>query len=287
MSTASEPRQLSVSKCYGGSLYKFAHQSTSLGCEMKFSAFVPAGQAAAYPALFFLSGLTCNEDNFITKAGAIRKASELGLILVCPDTSPRGLNIEGEEDGWDFGTGAGFYVNATEAKWKNYQMDSYVNRELFEVLPKVLPIDLARVSIFGHSMGGHGALVSFLRNLGKYRSVSAFSPICNPVECPWGVKAFTGYLGSSVESWKQYDATELVKTYRGPKIEILVDQGSADSFLDNQLRPESLLKAASENPSHVQVNYRLQPGYDHSYWFIQTFVDDHLEFHAKALFVNQ
>jgi S-formylglutathione hydrolase len=203
----------------------------------------------------------------------------LGIALICPDTSPRGIAIEGDNDSWDFGTGAGFYVNATNPKWKPYQMYDYVNHELFELVQQELPLDKNRVSIFGHSMGGHGALISALKNPQKYRSVSAFAPICNPINCPWGVKAFTGYLGDDKESWKEYDATELASKYAGPQLNVLIDQGSKDQFLiQQQLLPERF----SENKSSkITLEYHLREGYDHSYWFIQSFVDSHLEFHSK------
>ncbi|KAJ3093106.1 hypothetical protein HK102_009539, partial [Quaeritorhiza haematococci] len=271
--------ELSRSKCHGGHIIKYQHTSPLLGCDMKFSVFVPASaENRKFPAVYFLSGLTCNEDNFITKACAVKPAARLGIVLICPDTSPRGLNIEGENDSWDFGSAAGFYVDATELKWKNYQMYSYVTKELPQLVSANLPVDPARVSIFGHSMGGHGALVCALRNPGAYKSVSAFAPISNPVNCPWGVKAFTGYLGS-VEAGKRYDGSELLKGYSGPKLDILVDQGSADAFLKEQLKPEALVKAAEGKEGSISLTVRMQDGYDHSYWFIQTFVEEHLEFH--------
>ncbi|EGF78255.1 hypothetical protein BATDEDRAFT_30493 [Batrachochytrium dendrobatidis JAM81] len=276
---------LSQSKTFDGIVFKYSHDSTLLACKMKFSVFLPKSVSKAIPALYFLSGLTCNEDNFITKAGAIKKASQLGLALICPDTSPRGLGIDGEDDSWDFGSGAGFYVNATESKWSRYQMYSYIMHELPELVNAHLPIDPSRVSIFGHSMGGHGALVCALGNPGHFKSVSAFAPISNPIHCKWGVKAFGGYLGTeNKESWKQYDATELASKYTGPKLAVLIDQGSEDSFLqDGQLLPDRFVASANTNESHLLVEYRLQEGYDHSYWFISTFVDDHLEFHWKHL----
>ncbi|KAJ3296019.1 hypothetical protein HK104_002050 [Borealophlyctis nickersoniae] len=250
---------------------------------MKFNVFTPpqTNESQRFPVLYFLSGLTCTEDNFIQKAGAARKAAQLGIVLVCPDTSPRGLNIQGEEDSWDFGTGAGFYVDATEPKWKNYRMYSYVTDELPKAVNSSLPVDPSRVSVFGHSMGGHGALITALKNPGKYKSVSAFAPIANPTECEWGKKAFGGYLGSAnKEAWKAYDASILLKSYAGPPLKILVDQGAQDSFLKDQLLVEKLKHA---NNSKAEVELRMQEGYDHSYYFIQTFVDDHLEFHAKFL----
>jgi len=215
--------------------------------------------------------------NFITKAGAQRYASQYGIFLVAPDTSPRGCNIPGEADSWDFGVGAGFYVDATEEKWKkNYNMYSYVTKELSEIVNKHFPVIPDRQSISGHSMGGHGALICTLKNPGEYKSCSAFSPICNPVICPWGKKAFSGYLGSDEETWKAYDATELTKSYTGPSPNILIDQGTEDKFLEEQLLPHSLQAA-----KHVQV--RMQKGYDHSYYFISTFIEDHIAHHAQFL----
>ncbi|KAL2917644.1 hypothetical protein HK105_202931 [Polyrhizophydium stewartii] len=287
--------QISAAACHGGTVLKLAHASPLLGCDMKLSVFLPAGAAlrpsdaavdaaARLPTLLFLSGLTCNEDNFITKACAVRTAARLGLVLVCPDTSPRGLGIAGEDDSWDFGTGAGFYVDATEPKWARYQMFSYITRELPALLQAQLPVDPLRMSIFGHSMGGHGALVCALRNPGTFKSVSAFAPISNPINCPWGHKAFGGYLGTdNKDAWKAYDATELTRGYSGPEVPVLVDQGAEDSFLKNgQLLPDNLVAAAASNP-RMHLEYRLHKDYDHSYWFIQTFIDDHLEFHHKHL----
>ncbi|KAJ3275907.1 hypothetical protein HDV01_006773 [Terramyces sp. JEL0728] len=238
---------------------------------MKFSVFKPESIKGT---LFFLSGLTCNEDNFIQKSCALSKASELGLILVCPDTSPRGLGIQGEDDAWDFGTGAGFYVDATVEKYKNYRMYSYVTEELYDLVAKEFSIDKSKVGIFD-SMGGHGALICALRNPDKFKTVSAFAPICNPLNCAWGKKAFTGYL---VDKWSAYDATELKKGYAGPPKKILIDQGDQDQFLKEQLLPLNFVSAKNDL---VSVNYREHQGYDHSYWFIQTFINDHLEFHSS------
>jgi len=238
------------------------------------------------PVVIWLSGLTCNEQNFITKSGFQKTASELKLIVVCPDTSPRGCNIEGESERYDFGVGAGFYVNATEEKWKhNFRMYSYINEELHEVIKKNFNKceELVNLSIFGHSMGGHGALISFLKNPNKYKSVSAFAPICNPVNCEWGKFAFNGYLGSNQDAWKEYDATCLMNSYVGKECTILIDQGSEDNFLkQNQLLPENFSEAVKLNKS-AKVDLRYQEGYDHSYYFIATFVREHLEFHAKFL----
>eukprot|EP00012_Vannella_robusta_P001696 CAMPEP_0206186550 /NCGR_PEP_ID=MMETSP0166-20121206/2467_1 /ASSEMBLY_ACC=CAM_ASM_000260 /TAXON_ID=95228 /ORGANISM="Vannella robusta, Strain DIVA3 518/3/11/1/6" /LENGTH=310 /DNA_ID=CAMNT_0053601951 /DNA_START=1205 /DNA_END=2137 /DNA_ORIENTATION=+ len=279
--------------CFGGKVQKWKHKSSVLGdeCnEMVFSTYLPPGASAdaKVPVIYWLSGLTCTDENFITKAAAQRMAAELGVALVCPDTSPRGCNIEGEDENWDFGTGAGFYVNATADKWKkNYNMFSYVTEELPSIVAKMEEIDASNCSIMGHSMGGHGSLICSLKNPGKYKSTSAFSPICNPVNCPWGKKAFGGYLGDNEEEWKQWDATELARnasedSWKAP-LNILIDQGTADNFLsDKQLLPENFQEACNSK-SFIQAEVRMQEGYDHSYYFIQTFINDHLQFHAKYL----
>eukprot|EP01094_Clydonella_sp_ATCC50884_P021940 TRINITY_DN4938_c0_g1_i1.p1 TRINITY_DN4938_c0_g1~~TRINITY_DN4938_c0_g1_i1.p1 ORF type:complete len:283 (+),score=79.85 TRINITY_DN4938_c0_g1_i1:106-954(+) len=278
-------KECSRTSCFGGSVVVFEHASSTLSCDMKFSAFFPPQCAAEKcPVLLWLSGLTCTEQNFITKAGAQRVAAELGIVLVCPDTSPRGCNIEGEDTDWDFGTGAGFYLTATQEPWAaHYDMFSYVCCELLDLVQAMPGVDISRVSISGHSMGGHGALVCALKNPGKFKSCSAFAPICNPTACPWGEKAFSGYLGEDRETWKQWDASLLSRTYSGPALAVLVDQGTADTFLDKkQLLPEALSEAAATNDS-VAVELRMQPGYDHSYYFIATFIEDHLRFHSKYL----
>ena len=278
-------KEVSAAKCYGGFQKVFEHDSSELKCRMKFAVYLPPQvESEKVPVLYWLSGLTCTEQNFITKAGAQRVASTLGLALVAPDTSPRGCNIEGEDDSWDFGTGAGFYVNATEEKWKtNYRMFSYVTSELPEIVRNNFNVNPDRQSIFGHSMGGHGALICTLKNPGMYRSVSAFSPICNPSNCPWGEKAFSGYLGPDREQWKNWDATELVKHYKGPPFSyVLIDQGKADSFhKDGQLLPENFVQGAQE--AGVPVVLRMQEDYDHSYYFIASFIEDHIRHHAAAL----
>ena len=278
-------KEVSSVKCFGGFQKVFEHDSSELKCRMKFAIYLPPQvDGEKFPILYWLSGLTCTEQIFIWKGGAQRLASALGLAVVVPDTSPRGCNIEGEEDSWDFGTGAGFYVNATEEKWKkNYRMYSYVTSELPEVVRTNFNVNPDRQSIFGHSMGGHGALICTLKNPGMYRSVSAFAPICNPINCPWGKKAFSGYLGPDRETWKQWDATELVKSYKGPPFSyILIDQGKADSFLtDGQLLPENFVQSAQE--SGVPVVLRMQEDYDHSYLFVSTFMEDHMRHHAAAL----
>ena len=283
MSTALEKK--SSTKCFDGNVEMYSHGSSETNTNMAFSVFLPhKAETQKCPVLYWLSGLTCTEQNFITKAGAQRVAAELGLILVCPDTSPRGCNIEGEDDSWDFGSGAGFYVDATEEKWKtNYRMYSYVTKELPTLIENNFPVLPDRRSIFGHSMGGHGALICALKNPGFYKSVSAFSPICNPINCPWGEKAFTGYLGDNKEVWKQYDACELSSSYSGPKLVIFSDQGAEDGFLkQKQLLPDNLVASCARN-ENVHLISRLHPGYDHSYYFIATFVEEHLRFHGKIL----
>jgi S-formylglutathione hydrolase len=279
-------KQLSSNKCFGGFVQRFQHLSAVLGCEMKFSVFLPpnASSDRRVPVIYYLSGLTCTDENFITKAGAQRAAAKHGIALICPDTSPRGVPIEGDHDSWDFGVGAGFYVNATEEKWaRHYRMYDYVTRELPTLVNQNLPVDPARVSIFGHSMGGHGALICALKNPGLYKTVSAFAPICNPINCPWGQKAFRGYLGENQEAWKEWDATCLVKGYNGPPLDILIDQGTADNFLpQGQLLPEAFEAASREN-SHIGLKLRMQEGYDHGYYFIATFIEDHIEHHAALL----
>ncbi|XP_029186882.2 S-formylglutathione hydrolase-like [Acropora millepora] len=275
--------EVSSAKCFGGSQKVFKHHSSELKCDMKFGVYVPPISAAQkVPVLYWLSGLTCTEQNFITKAGAQRTAAEQGIMIVAPDTSPRSCGIEGEDDSYDFGSGAGFYVDATEENWKtNYRMFSYVTKELPALIASNFPVLPEKQSVFGHSMGGHGALICFLKNPGLYKSVSAFSPICNPVQCPWGQKALTGYLGSDKETWKEYDATELVKNYDGPIPDILIDQGTDDQFYPSQLLPENFVEACRSK--NVPVTLRMQEGYDHSYYFISSFVEDHVKHHARHL----
>jgi S-formylglutathione hydrolase len=230
--------------------------------------------------LYWLSGLTCNDENFMQKAGAQRVAAELGIALVAPDTSPRGCNLPGEDDSYDFGSGAGFYLNATEQPWAaHYRMYTYVSEELPALIERHFPVTERR-AISGHSMGGHGALICALKNPGRYRSVSAFAPISNPSHCPWGEKAFSGYLGSDREGWKAWDSCELIATAR-ERLPILVDQGDADQFLQQQLKPEAL-EAACAAAGHP-LELRIRPGYDHSYFFIASFIEDHLRHHARAL----
>ena len=250
---------------------------------MRFGVFLPPqAEAGVVPVLYWLSGLTCSEENFIVKAGAQRVAAELGLALVVPDTSPRGLKIAGEAESYDFGLGAGFYVDATQAPWsRGYRMYSYVTRELFELVAAEFPVDSARAGVFGHSMGGHGALTVALKNPQQYRSVSAFAPISSPMRCPWGEKALAGYLGPDRAAWREYDSTALIEErgWSGPRL--FVDQGASDQFLENQLKPELLEEACAR--AGVPLELRRQAGYDHSYFFVATFIEDHLRFHARNL----
>ncbi len=275
-------KTISEHRCFGGVQGYYAHASKEIGLEMKFSVFQPPqAKSAKVPVLYYLAGLTCTEETFAIKAGAQRIAAELGLMLVAPDTSPRGANTPGESDSWDFGAGAGFYVDATREPWsRHYRMFSYVTCELPALIAGRFPADADRQGIFGHSMGGHGALVCALRNPGQYKSLSAFAPIAAPMRCPWGKKAFKGYLGDDHAPWREYDASELVRRARfaGP---ILVDQGLADKFLSDQLSPE-VFEAACRDAGQP-LTLRRQEGYDHGYFFIATFMEDHLRHHASQL----
>lgn len=283
MSTAT---QVSSNKVFGGLQNVYKHKSSVLGCDMTFAVFFPKVNAGyKSPILYWLSGLTCNEQNFITKAGGQKYAQQAKIAIVCPDTSPRGCNIAGEDDSYDFGSGAGFYLDATKQPWdKNYKMYTYITKELPQVLQENFSdkLDTCRASLCGHSMGGHGALTIALSNPGKYKSVSAFAPICNPINCPWGQKAFKNYLGEDQLSWKKYDATELSRSYPGPPLKILIDQGSDDQFLGGQLFPQNLINTSSAN-AQLKIEYRLQQGYDHSYFFIASFIQDHIALHGEAL----
>jgi S-formylglutathione hydrolase len=278
------PKLKSNVRLEGGWMKQMSHWSETCQCDMTFSVFLPDQQARTDPlppVLYYLSGLTCTDENARTKSHFAQEASRVGLAVVFPDTSPRGVNISGEDDSYDFGSGAGFYVNATTPAWsKHYRMFDYVTKELPALIAGLFPVDQAKMSVTGHSMGGHGALICHLKNPGQYTSVSAFAPICNPVNAPWGEKAFTGYLGS-VDAGKAYDATELMKEYSGPKPSILIDQGTADSFLQTQLKPENFAAAAAKAGYPVQV--RMQPLYDHSYYFMSSFMRDHVDHHARAL----
>ena len=268
--------------CYGGVQRFYRHESRETRGPMKFSAYLPPqARSGKVPVLYFLSGLTCTEETFCIKSHAQQSAAELGLMLISPDTSPREPRIPGDADHWDFGYSAGFYLDATEAPWSQYyRMYSYVTRELPEIVAAHLPARPGATGIFGHSMGGHGALTLALRNPSLYKSVSAFSPIAAPSQSPWGQKAFSNYLGADKQAWRDYDASELVarKAYPGP---ILIDQGSADQYLAAELLPEKFVAAAAK--SGQQLNLRMQPGYDHGYYFIQTFMADHLRHHAEQL----
>jgi len=274
-------REISRNKVHGGWQIRYQHRSSVLDCDMIFGVFLPPqAESARVPVLYWLSGLTCTDENFAQKAGAQRLASELGLAIVCPDTSPRGTNLPGEHDDWDFGSGAGFYVNATQSPWSaHYRMFDYVNRELPALVEAELPVTDKR-SVSGHSMGGHGALMCALKDPHSYQSVSAFAPICHPSETPWGVKAFSHYLGDDRNDWREWDATQLVCNV-AKQLPILIDQGAEDDFLGDQLKPGSLEQACI--CTHHPLEVRLQEGYDHSYYFIASFIDDHLRYHAKAL----
>ena len=268
--------------CYGGVQRFYRHESRETRGPMKFSAYLPPqARSGKVPALYFLSGLTCTEETFCIKSHAQQSAAELGLMLISPDTSPREPRIPGDADHWDFGYSAGFYLDAIQAPWsQNYRMYSYVARELPEIVAAHLPARPGATGIFGHSMGGHGALTLALRNPSLYKSVSAFSPIAAPSQSPWGQKAFSNYLGADKQAWRDYDATELVarKAYPGP---ILIDQGSADQYLAAELLPEKFAAAAAK--SGQRLNLRMQPGYDHGYYFIQSFMAEHLRHHAEQL----
>ncbi len=277
------PELISEHPCFGGVQRFYRHHSFAIGLPMRFSVFLPrVAPGARLPAMFYLAGLTCNEETFPTKAGAQRYAAREGMVLVAPDTSPRGAGVAGETDDWDFGAGAGFYVDASADPWsKHYRMYSYI-LELRELVLGALPVDPARTGIFGHSMGGHGALVLALRNPGLFRSVSAFAPIAAPSLCPWGEKAFGGYLGADQKAWAQYDASELMRTMRSPFPNgILIDQGLGDKFLATQLRPEVFETACAQAGQRLQL--RRHGNYDHGYYFISTFMEDHLRFHRENL----
>lgn len=274
---------ISEHACFGGVQRFYKHDSSEIGLPMRFSAFIPAHAVGAkLPALIYLAGLTCTEETFPVKAGAQRLAAELGLILIAPDTSPRGAGVPGETDAWDFGAGAGFYVDATETPWsKHYRMESYIH-ELRGLTARELPVDAARLGIFGHSMGGHGALTLALKRPDLFRSVSAFAPIAAPARCPWGKKAFSGYLGADEEIWRQHDASELMAAARTPfPGGILIDQGLGDKFLAEQLYPEAFEEACRKAAQPLQL--RRHAGYDHGYYFISSFIGDHLRFHADNL----
>ena len=279
----SAPNLIRESACFGGAVGYYSHRSSTCNSTMRFSVYQPPqAQSNPVPALYFLSGLTCTEENFMAKAGAQRLAAKYGLMLVVPDTSPRETETPGEDDDWDIGTGAGFYIDATEAPWKaHYQMYSYVVEELPRLINENFAVLPDKQSIFGHSMGGHGALICALKNPQKYLSVSAFSPIAAPMRSPWGEKVFSQYLGGDREKWRSYDASQLV--LRGDfNRSILIDVGTADPYLaQGQLLPEVFEQSCVEVGQLLTL--RMQQGYDHSYYFVSTFIEDHIRHHAMAL----
>ena len=275
--------QIGANQSFGGQQLRYKHQSTTLNCAMTFSVYLPPqDNKGPVPVLYWLSGLTCTDENFVQKAGAQQYAAEHGIAIVCPDTSPRGEGVADDPEGaYDMGLGAGFYVNATQQPWaEHYQMYSYVVDELPAIINTEFPIDGQRASISGHSMGGHGALIIALKNPGRFKSVSALAPICSPLNCPWGNKTLSNYLGENLEDWKQYDTVELVKQST-VQLPVLVEQGEGDNFLAEQLKTELLIRASEEAEFPMQI--RLQSEYDHSYFFIATFIGEHIAFHARAL----
>ncbi len=284
--------KIGENKSFGGSQLRFRHSSATLSCEMTFSIYLPPqANSGSVPVLYWLSGLTCTDENFVAKAGAQQYAAELGVAIVCPDTSPRGDAVPDDPEGaYDFGLGAGFYVNATNEPWaQHYRMYDYVVDELPSLVSQSFPVLDNRVSISGHSMGGHGALTIALKHPDRFRSVSAFAPICSPINCPWGQKALAGYLGGSSskspELWSDYDAVSLIKRADEPVkryLPMLVDQGSEDNFLQEQLNTQMLIDAAGE--MNYPAKIRFQKGYDHSYFFIASFIGEHMQFHARHLF---
>ncbi|WP_025899955.1 S-formylglutathione hydrolase [Sneathiella glossodoripedis] len=275
---------ISEQKAFGGLQGVYKHASKSTGCQMEFSLFMPSrSKAHPVPVLYYLSGLTCTQENATTKAGFQRIAEQLNIAVVCPDTSPRGLGYEGEDDSYDFGTGAGFYLDAVQEPWSSgYQMYTYCTEELPAVIDSHFNVDIANAAITGHSMGGHGALTIALKNPDKYKSVSAFAPIVAPTQVPWGINALEKYLGPDTENWRTYDATELVNNGHKFNGEILIDQGDADPFYQEQLKPELFVQACKEQGQ--KINLRIQEGYDHSYYLMATFIEDHLRHHASYLY---
>lgn len=274
--------KISHTAVFTGTHQQYQHASNTVNCTMQFAIFLPscASDNHRVPVLYWLSGLTCTDENFMQKAGALRMAEQLGLAIVTADTSPRGDGVPDDKDSYDFGQGAGFYLNATETPWdKHYHMYDYIVDELPSLVESNFPVSDKR-AVSGHSMGGHGALVIGLRNAKRYQSISAFSPIANPSNCPWGQKAFSHYLGSNKETWQQYDASALLakSEFDTP---ILVHQGSDDNFLTEQLKPQALIDAAKHE--QYPLSYHEAPGYDHSYYFISSFIDEHLRFHSKHL----
>lgn len=287
-------RTLSEHACFGGTQRFYEHDSTEIGLPMRFSVFLPPQAAnGPVPAVLYLAGLTCNEETFMTKAGAQRMAAELGLALITPDTSPRGTaaeaiegaeGAEGEKASWDFGIGAGFYLDATQAPWaQHWRMESYLIKELLPLITQTLPINAQRLGIFGHSMGGHGALTLALKHPGLFKSLSAFAPICAPTQCPWGEKAFTGYLGADRAEWQKHDASALMQSQTTAPYPagILIDQGLADKFLADQLHPQLFAAACAKVGQPLTL--RRHAAYDHGYYFIASFMADHLQHHADIL----
>lgn len=274
---------ISEHACFGGMQCFYRHDSAAVGLPMRFSVFVPPqAQHGKVPALFYLAGLTCSEETFMIKAGAQRMAAQLGMMLIAPDTSPRDAHVPGETDNWDMGVGAGFYVDATAEPWnRHYRMYSYV-LELYELIVREFPVQPGSIGIAGHSMGGHGALMMALRNPQRFQSVSAFAPVCAPSRCPWGIKAFSAYLGSDEAGWQQYDASALMAASATPfPGGILIDQGLGDKFLRDQLFPEAFEEACTQARQPLEL--RRHAGYDHGYYFIATFIEDHLRFHYRQL----
>ena len=278
-------KEIEKHKCFGGSLAVYEHDSVVLGCSMKFSIFLPPQvKDNDVPLLTFLSGLTCTHDNFTTKAGAYEIAAQLGLAVLAPDTSPRGDDVPDDADSYDFGKGAGFYLNATQDPWaKNFQMEDYIVKEINALVSNNFPVLQDKQGLSGHSMGGHGALSLALKYPDQYQSISAFSPIVAPSQVPWGQKAFRGYIGDDEQEWLKHDSCALMAeaSTRGDYPEILIDQGTGDQFLDEQLKPHLFEQACAKVGQ--KLNLRLQDGYDHSYIFIQSFINDHLRHHADIL----
>jgi S-formylglutathione hydrolase len=276
---------LSSHACHGGEQRFYQHASAAIGLAMKFSVYLPPqASSQTVPALVYLAGLTCNEETFMVKAGAQRLAAEMGMALIAPDTSPRGAGITGESDSWDFGAGAGFYLDATQAPWStHYRMESYLLQDLLPLIGDALPIDTHRLGLTGHSMGGHGALTLALRHPKRFKSLSALAPICAPSQCPWGHKAFNGYLGDAPEAWQQHDASALMGLRSTALFAqgILIDQGLGDKFLDTQLHPHLFAQACAK--AGQPLTLRRHAGYDHGYYFISTFIEDHLRHHAAVL----
>jgi S-formylglutathione hydrolase len=278
-------RLISAHACFGGIQSFYEHDSAQIGLPMRFAVYLPpAAKLGPVPAVMFLAGLTCNEETFVTKAGAQRVAAELGLALIAPDTSPRKTEIPGQADSWDFGVAAGFYLDATESPWAaHWRMESYLMQELWMQVGQQLPVDIQRLGLMGHSMGGHGTLTLALRHEGVFKSLSALAPICAPTQCPWGRKAFAGYLGSDESQWVEHDATALMLA-RGKALlpsSILIDQGLADKFLAEQLHPH-LFEAACQQVNQA-LDLRRHEGYDHGFYFVASFIERHLRHHAKLL----